>query len=289
MKKSLTSLAAITLVAASSLSQAQTPAPAAPAAAPAPADSLTYNMGVVTDYRYRGISQSRKQPALQGGVDFVSTSGFYVGAWASQIKWINDAQTDYNKSHTPKIELKGLKGQVEIDIYGGYKKEIAKDTVLDFGVLQYYYPGNKYSSAGDYYNPNTLEVYGAVSYGPFTAKLSNSVSPLFGQKNPDGTSTAGSRYLDLSYTLDMGDGLTIVPHIGDQYFKHASKTKSFSYNDFSLAVNKDMDGTVISATLVGTNYRKLHGFDTSQFVYDAGAPTKNMGDTAVVFGIKKNF
>ncbi|MEI6383704.1 MAG: TorF family putative porin, partial [Betaproteobacteria bacterium] len=76
MKKSLISLVAIALVAASSLSQAQTPAPAAPA------DSLTYNMGAVTDYRYRGISQSRKQPALQGGVDFVSTSGFYVGAWA---------------------------------------------------------------------------------------------------------------------------------------------------------------------------------------------------------------
>jgi len=286
MKKSLTSLATIALVAASSLSQAQTPASAAPAAAPEPADSLTYNMGAVTDYRYRGISQSRKQPALQGGVDFVSTSGFYVGAWASTIKWIKDAQETASPAVT---NVTGFKGGLEIDLYGGYKKEVAKDTTLDFGLLQYYYPGNKYSSAGSYYNPNTLEVYGAVSYGAFTAKLSNSIGPLFGQKNPDGTTTSGSRYLDLSYTLDMGDGLTIVPHIGDQYFKHVSKTPSYSYNDFSIAVNKDMNGTVLSATVVGTNYKKLHGFDATQFVYDGKAPTKNMGDTAVVFGIKKNF
>ncbi|MSQ56174.1 MAG: hypothetical protein EXR35_01280 [Limnohabitans sp.] len=290
MKKSLTSLAALALVAASSLSQAQSPAPAAPAAAPAPADSLTYNIGAVTDYRYRGVSQTRKLPALQGGVDFVSTSGFYIGTWGSTIKWIKDAQTDFNKTNKPLIDAKGLKGEVEIDIYGGYKKEIAKDTTLDVGLLQYWYPGNKYDKIG--YNANTTEAYGAISYGALTAKLSNSTTPLFGQKNPNGSSTSGSRYLDISYTLDLGGGMTLVPHVGDQYFKHAAKTTTYSYNDFSLALNKDIDGLVISATLIGTNYKKLHGsktFPVGEFVYDPIAPTKNMGDTALVLGIKKNF
>ena len=63
-------------------------------------------MGVVTDYRYRGISQSRLKPALQGGVDFAHKSGFYLGTWASTIKWIKDAGGD---------------APVELDLYGGYK------------------------------------------------------------------------------------------------------------------------------------------------------------------------
>jgi len=66
---------------------------------------VAFNIGAVSDYRYRGISQTRTKPAVQGGVDF--TSGpFYVGAWASNIKWIKDFGGD---------------ASVEIDVYGGYK------------------------------------------------------------------------------------------------------------------------------------------------------------------------
>ena len=50
---------------------------------------LAFNVGATTDYRYRGISQSRVKPALQGGVDYAA-GAFYVGAWASTIKWIKD-------------------------------------------------------------------------------------------------------------------------------------------------------------------------------------------------------
>ena len=55
--------------------------------APEPDYTLSFNVGAVTDYRYRGISQSRLDPALQGGADFAHKSGFYVGTWASTIKW----------------------------------------------------------------------------------------------------------------------------------------------------------------------------------------------------------
>jgi len=276
MKKSLTSLATIALVAASSLSQAQTPASAAPAAAPEPADSLTYNMGAVTDYRYRGISQSKKTGALQAGVDFVSASGFYVGAWGSQITWIKDTDPT----------LSTLKGKYEIDIYGGYKKEIAKDTILDVGVLQYWYKGNTLTKVIGAVNANTTEVYGAVSYGPITVKLSDSVTPLFGMAN-----TSGSRYLDISYTIDMGDGLTIVPHAGDQYVKHTKGVAAPSYSDFSLTVNKDINGLVIYGTVIGTNFKRLHGndFGGNPGYTLPGSGAKNLADTALVVGIKKNF
>ena len=63
------------------------------------------NVGLTTDYRYRGISQTRLKPALQGGVDYGLPAGFYVGAWASTIKWIDD--------------IPGGDSSVEIDLYGG--------------------------------------------------------------------------------------------------------------------------------------------------------------------------
>ena len=112
---------------------------------------LAFNVGAVTDYRYRGISQTRLKPAVQGGVDFAAGS-FYVGAWASSIKWIKDAGGD---------------AQAEIDLYGGYKGEIAKDVAFDVGVLTYQYPGHKLATS-----PVTTELYGAITFGPATVKYS---------------------------------------------------------------------------------------------------------------------
>src|SRR5437868_5986563 len=90
--------------------------------APAPADPLSFNVGAVSEYRYRGISQSRLKPALQGGIDYAAPSGFYVGSWASTIKWIKDAGGD---------------ADIEVDLYGGYKTEVAKGLTLDVGGLYY--------------------------------------------------------------------------------------------------------------------------------------------------------
>lgn len=140
--------------------------------------SVAFNAGVVTDYRYRGISQSRLQPALQGGVDFTA-GAFYLGAWGSTIKWIKDGGGDAN---------------VEIDLYGGYKGEISKGVTYDIGALAYQYPSNKLKPSA-----NTFEVYGAITAGPVTAKYSRSTTNLFGFAN-----SKGSGYLDISATFDVG-------------------------------------------------------------------------------------
>src|SRR6185295_15705616 len=100
-----------------------------------------FNVGAVTEYRYRGISQSRLQPALQGGADFAHKSGFYVGTWASTIKWIKD--------------IPGGNSSVEVDVYGGYKFE-AGPIAWDVGALTYIYPSNNLSPSA-----NTTEIYGA--------------------------------------------------------------------------------------------------------------------------------
>jgi uncharacterized protein (TIGR02001 family) len=217
---------------------------------PAPADPLSFNVGAVSEYRYRGISQTRLKPALQGGIDYAAPNGFYVGTWASTIKWIKDAGGD---------------AKVEVDLYGGYKTEVAKDLTLDVGLLQYYYASNKLNPSA-----NTLEIYGALTFGPVTAKYSHSTSNLFGFAD-----SKGSGYFDVTATFDLGDGLSLAPHVGHQTVHHLSAA---SYTDYSLTLSKDFSGLVLSGALIGT--------DAKGYLSPNG---KDLGKTTLVVGLKKTF
>ena len=225
-----------------------------------PQDSLTYNVGAVTEYRYRGISQSGKKPAAQFGVDFVSKSGFYVGAWGSTITWIRDS----TKPST-------TKGPLEVDIYGGYKGAINDSLSYDVGALQYWYTGNNLGKTKGFADANTLEAYAALTSGIFTAKYSYSLTNLFGTPN-----SKGSGYLDLSATIDLGNGMSLVPHIGHQNVK-----KTVSYSDYGLTLAKDIDGLVLSAALIGTSKKN--------FFTLPGSGGKDLGGTTLVLGVKQNF
>jgi len=213
-----------------------------------PESTLSFNAGVVSDYRYRGISQSRLEPALQGGVDYADKSGFYVGAWGSTIKWIKDSGASA--------------GSVEVDLYGGYKGAVG-DVAYDVGFLRYEYAGNKYKEVTGV-NANTNEVYGAVTYGLFTAKYSHAISDLFG--NPD---SKNSYYLDLSANFDLGDGYTLTPHVGRQMVKNSP---NLSYNDYALTLAKDLgNGLSASLMLVDTNAKEASYTLVNKFNGKSGA------------------
>jgi uncharacterized protein (TIGR02001 family) len=226
--------------------------PSAPALAQESA--LSFNAGVVTDYRYRGISQSRLQPAVQAGADYADKSGLYVGVWGSTIKWIKD---------TPGA----TDGSFELDLYGGYKGSAA-GLAYDVGVLRYQYVGNKGLSA----NANTSEIYGAVTLGMFTAKYSHALTNTFG--NVD---SKNSNYLDLSAAIDLGNGFALTPHVGRQVIKNST---NLSYTDYSVTLGKDL-GKGLSASLmvVGTNADKT------------GYSLKNKfnGKEGIVAGLKYTF
>lgn len=216
---------------------------------------LAFNVGAVSDYRYRGISQTRLKPAVQGGIDY-SIGGFYVGTWASTIKWIKDAGGD---------------APAEIDLYGGYKGEIAKDLAYDVGVLTYQYPGHKLAVS-----PVTTEIYGALTFGPATLKYSHSLSNLFGFAD-----SKNSGYVDLSASFDVGGGVMLAPHVG---YQKVSGNSDFSYTDLSLGVSKDFSGLVVSATAVYADVKKIAGVPA--YVSPKG---KNLGKTGLVLGVKYNF
>ena len=217
---------------------------------------LSFNLGAFTDYRYRGISQTRLKPAIQGGVDYALPAGFYVGAWASNIKWIKD--------------IPGGDAGVEIDLYGGYKGEIQKDLAYDIGVLTYQYPSNNLNPSA-----NTTELYGALTFGPATLKYSHSVTNLFGF-----TDSKNSGYLDLSATFDVS-GFSVTPHLG---YQKVAKNSNASYTDYSLTVSKDLSGFVLSAALIGTDTKTIAG--KPAYPSPSG---KDLGKAGLVLGVKKTF
>ncbi|WP_157268249.1 TorF family putative porin [Azohydromonas aeria] len=236
---------------------------------PAHAD-LSFNVGAVTDYRYRGISQSRLDPALQGGADWVQSAdgGFYAGVWASTIRWIKDAG-----------RINGFdagNARVEVDLYGGYKGSVMEGLGYDVGVLQYWYPRNKLDRAPTLFEKaDTTEVYGALTFGPVTAKYSHALTDTFGNLD-----SKNSWYLDLSASFEITDGWMLVPHVGRQKIKGPSDDLGGSYTDYSLGISKDFSGFVVSATAVGTNA------DKTFYVTPSG---KFTGKNALVVGVKYNF
>jgi uncharacterized protein (TIGR02001 family) len=233
--------------------------------APEPDYTLSYNIGVVTDYRYRGISQTAREPALQGGADFAHKSGFYIGTWASTIKWIKDSSTPGGAQ---------AKGPVEIDVYGGYKGAITDALSFDVGALEYWYAGNTYRNITGV-NANTLELYGALTYSVFTAKYSQSTTNLFGTPN-----SKGSSYIDLSANFDLGNGLTLTPHYGAQKIRHFT-----TYQDWSLTLAKDFDGLVLSGAIVGTDWKRHLDFPYTL----PGSGGRDLAGPTLVVGLKKNF
>jgi uncharacterized protein (TIGR02001 family) len=58
---------------------------------------LSANVGLYSNYVFRGISQTGGDPAIQGGLDYTHSSGFYLGTWASNVGWIEDYSYDSGK------------------------------------------------------------------------------------------------------------------------------------------------------------------------------------------------
>ena len=202
----------------SATSHAQSSASAAPSA------EITYNLGLVSDYRYRGISQTRLQPAIQGGAD-LAYGDFYAGAWASNIKWIKDA---------------GFNGSLEFDLYGGYKYALNKNLTLDVGGLMYYFPSNSLKPSA-----NTVELYAGVASGPYSVKYSRSVSNLFGFAD-----SKGSGYLEANVDYELYKGTNVVAHIGRQMVKRNGYA---NYTDYKIGATREALGGKLALSLVGTN------------------------------------
>jgi uncharacterized protein (TIGR02001 family) len=214
-------------------------------------DEVAFNAAITSDYRYRGLSQSRLKPAISAGADYVNTpTGLYIGTWASTIKWTKDAGGD---------------GDIEWDIYGGKRGEIAPGISYDVGGLYYAYPSNGLPTSA-----NTFELYGQVGYGPGYIKYSHSTTNLFGTSN-----SKNSGYLDIGANFEVATGLVLNLHAGRQNVKNNG---AYSYTDYKIGLTKDFGFASVSLAVINA--------DTTAYVSPAG---KNLGKTAAVLTVSKTF
>ena len=235
-------------------------------AADAPAPSpFTGNVGFATEYLYRGIAQTAGKPALQGGFDYAHASGAYVGVWGSNISWLENA--------------KASGASLEVDIYGGYKGAMG-DLGYDVGVLTYSYPG---TVSPGFANPNTTELYGAVTWKILTVKYSQSTTNLFGIGN-----SRNSTYLELNVAQDLGNGWGVTGHVGKQTVKNSGFA---SYTDYKLGVTKDVGVGVVGLALTTTNANDNCGSNDFYCVQTRpdGAFNYSAGKSRVVLNFTKTF
>jgi uncharacterized protein (TIGR02001 family) len=222
MRKSLLLAAVIGTFAASNVAIAEEAAPAAPESP----HSFSYNIGLYSQYIFRGLAQTGEEAALQGGADYSHSSGFYVGTWATNISWLQDDDLYENSS-------------LELDIYAGYASEIGETGIsYDLGLLQYLYPGSKNSGVK---SANTTEVYGSLGYGWVSGKLSVVISDgAFGIDDADGTWYAElNADIPVPYFKDVVFGA----HVGRSEFS-GSGNDANDYTDYKLSLVKSWDNGV---------------------------------------------
>jgi uncharacterized protein (TIGR02001 family) len=192
--------------------------------------TLTANVTLVSDYYYRGLTQTWHNPAIQGGFDFAHNSGFYLGTWASNVS---------SKEYAD--------GTLEWDFYGGYNFKLGEDVTLGAGALYYYYPDARNGSE----KYDTGEVYVNAGWKWITAKISYAVTDYFGANALTGYQgdTDGTMYYDLSanFPLPFWEGLTLVGHVGyTMYAEDLAAARNGetdpSYLDWKLGVTKTWNG-----------------------------------------------
>jgi len=227
----------------------------------APASTLTGNIGVASDYIFRGVSQTQHQPEISGGFDYSHSSGLYVGTWLSNKAWVNAGPYKTNSS-------------LEWDLYGGYRGSLPADLGYDVGLISYYYPGNRSGALAGAPTPDTVEAYAALSWKMLSLKYSYAASDYFIGWGADGvTKTRGSNYLELNATQDLGAGWGVLGHVGHQKVKNVSDA---NYTDWKVGVTKDVGyGTVTLA------YSDTDAHDSSYTF--AGKKVAN-GRVALAFG-----
>ena len=261
MKKSAFAVVALAALAAVP-AWAQT---AAAPAAPASDWTVTGNLGLFSDYRFRGISQTDKKPALQGGFDVGHSSGIYLGNWNSNVD-----SAMYNGAN------------LEMDFYGGYKTTVG-DFGLDLGVIYYYYPNSGNNPTGSTKINNT-ELYIGSSFGPVSLKWNYAVSKFFGA--PD---SKGSNYLDLTFVHDFGNNFGFNAHYGYQYLKGDARVAEIggqfpgpgNISDWKLGGTYTVDGWVFALAYIATNRNYTAG--------TAALTNKDISSGTAVVSVAKTF
>lgn len=201
----------------------------------APASAWSGSVAGVNDYLFRGLSQTNRKPAVQPGIEYDHASGWYAGAWASNISWLSDTST----SGAP------LSSSLEVDFYAGFRGKFATDWSYDAGLYEYDYPG---TYPAGFTRPITTEGYVSLGWKGVSLKYSHAFTNLFGFAD-----SKHSDYVDLSSNVEFSPSWTLNTHVGHQA---VANTPGLAYVDWKVAVAKSFaGGYAVSLGYYDTNAR----------------------------------
>ncbi|MES2578993.1 MAG: TorF family putative porin [Pseudomonadota bacterium] len=303
MRNSLLSIAVLSALAVPTFSYAAEEAAPAAEAAPASSFTATSNVGFVSDYYTRGISQSWHKPAVQGGFDIAHSSGLFVGVWGSTV----------SPNTFPDAS-------VELDLYGGYNGTIDAVEGLGYsvGAIGYFYPGGswkKYNFQGaanqtpDGGRWDTYEANVGLSYKWISAKASVTLGDWFGAEKKTGWDggTSGTTYLELNAAYPLPwYGLTLIGHVGHLNvsgkldLSQASSANALNeddpdYTDYKIGLSKSFkvagsEGWNAGVYYVGasdTGYWSTRGFGGASF--NGSFEVKDLSDNRWIATIGRVF
>ena len=184
---------------------------------------VTGNLGLTSDYRFRGVSQTQNAPAVQGGIDYNHKSGFYVGNWNSSVS----SQMYTNGSG------------VESDLYAGFKKDIYKGLTLDVGSYNYFYPRATNNTSTNF---DTNELFAGLGYGPVSVKYSQSLSNYFGTAN-----SKNSQYFQADFAQPLvyiSKNLSLLAHVGRT---EVNNNSNLNYTDYNVGLGYNLKGWDLAA------------------------------------------
>jgi len=176
------------------------------------------------DYDFRGASQSAKDPAIQGSIDYAADSGWYVGAWGSNV--------DFGP---------GVDVDLEVDVYTGFSGESEGGLGYDVGVVYYTYPDES-----DY---NYLEAYGGISKDWFQSKLWYS-NDFGGDSTPGDTSAF---YLEVNGAFPLPQNFSLQAHVGYSWGDYWDDIAGDKQVDYSLGIGYTINNFELGLKYVDTD------------------------------------
>lgn len=213
---------------------------------------ISGNVKLATDYRFRGISQTDNDPAIQGGFDYTNESGLYAGVWASNLNFA---------------------GNIEMDYYGGLTGEMSNGLGYNVGVIYYDYPSDNVTSV----DLEFVEVYGGLSGSVGGVNLSGKIS-----YSPDYFAESDTGfYYEAAAGMSLPQDFGLSFHVGYQTYDDAvafGTAPEDSYMDWSVGVSKSVAGVDLGLTYVDTD---LDGTDCF------GGSVEHICDSTVVFSVSK--
>lgn len=161
------------------------------------------NIGVTSDYVFRGVTQTDNKAAISGGLDYDFGNGFSIGTWASNV------------------ELSPSNNSYEVDVYAGYGNKIG---AFDYsvGVITYIYPDDD--------DIDFTEITGGLGYGPVSFNVAYTVD-----EDKNSASLEDNIYYSLSASTDVTPGFTVGGTIG---YNDNDKDSNADYTHYQLSLSK---------------------------------------------------